>query len=170
MYITIRGAGFQTVDNFFTDLRKCWVERQVGSNILSQSNIPSIQIQPQTSSQGIPSTDIVKLYSKIDSLEIQLAQLLQALPQNNESLKDMHVLAGRLGMQNAPKNSSFLRKYVNDELEKRLDVVETNTTKLHKKISQMVNLVKKLSQHKCSNCGKEKRFPSKYKKNQKTKE
>ena len=46
MYMTIRGAGFQTVDNFFTDLRKCWVERQVGSNILSQSNIPSIQIQP----------------------------------------------------------------------------------------------------------------------------
>ena len=37
IYMIIRGAGFQTVDNFFANLRKCWVERQVGSNIYPQS-------------------------------------------------------------------------------------------------------------------------------------
>ena len=44
IYMTKRSAGNQTVNNFFADLRKCWVERQVKSNMLSQSNISSIQI------------------------------------------------------------------------------------------------------------------------------
>ena len=37
IYMTIRGAGNQTVNNFFADLRKCWVERQVGPNMFSQN-------------------------------------------------------------------------------------------------------------------------------------
>src|SRR5256884_6603767 len=59
-----------------------------------------------------------------------------------------------LGMPNAPKNASYLSKYVNDELEKRLGIANTNYAKLSKKYSQLVNVVKKLAQHKCSNCSK----------------
>ncbi|CAG8811596.1 19557_t:CDS:1, partial [Dentiscutata erythropus] len=28
MYMTIRGGTNQTIDNFFTDLKKCWIEYQ----------------------------------------------------------------------------------------------------------------------------------------------
>ena len=74
--MTIRGAGNQTVDNFFADLRKCWVERQVGPNMLPQTITMGNQIQPQVSS-GATSADFEKLNSKIASLEAQLAESMQ---------------------------------------------------------------------------------------------
>src|ERR1044071_598724 len=77
IYMTIRDAGNQTVDNFFADLRKCWVERQVGSNIYPQSVTMGNQIQSQVSSQGVASAEMEKLYSKIASLETQLAESMQ---------------------------------------------------------------------------------------------
>ena len=76
IYMAIRGAGHQTIDNFFADLRKCWVERQAGPNIFPQSITMGNQIQPQVSSRAT-SADFEKLNSKIASLEAQLAESMQ---------------------------------------------------------------------------------------------
>ena len=67
----------------------------------------------------------------------------------------MYIRAVRLGMLvDAPKDLTSLDNYINDKLIRRLGVANTNYTKLSKKYSQMVNVVKKLAQHKCSKCGK----------------
>ena len=67
----------------------------------------------------------------------------------------MYICAVRLGMPpDAPKDLMSLDNYINDELIRRLGVTNTNYTKLSKKYSQMVNVIKKLAQHKCSKCGK----------------
>src|SRR5437764_15332345 len=67
----------------------------------------------------------------------------------------MYIRAVRLGMQvNTPKDLTSLDNYINDELIRRLGIANTNYSKLSKKYSQMVNVVKKLAKHKCSNCGK----------------
>ncbi|GBB92649.1 hypothetical protein RclHR1_02040011 [Rhizophagus clarus] len=125
MYMTIRGAGQQTVDNFFADLRKCWVERQVGSNMISN------QIQPQVSSQGATSAEIEKLNSQIASLQAQLAQPVQVHHQNNDALDKMYIRAKRLGLPSgAPKDVTFLDEYINDELIKRLGLIETHLAEL----------------------------------------
>ncbi|RIA91886.1 hypothetical protein C1645_821437, partial [Glomus cerebriforme] len=98
---------------------------------------------------------IDKLNSKIASLEAQLVQPIQAQPQNNDALEKMYIRAVRLGMLvDAPKDLTSLDNYINDELIRRSGVANTNYTKLSKKYSQMVNVVKKLIQHKCSKCGK----------------
>ncbi|GBC43410.2 hypothetical protein GLOIN_2v1773489 [Rhizophagus irregularis DAOM 181602=DAOM 197198] len=102
-----------------------------------------------------PAAEIDKLNSKIASLEAQLVQPIQAQPQNNDALEKMYIRAVRLGMPvDAPKDLTSLDNYINDELIRRLGVNNTNYTKLSKKYSQMVNVVKKLAKHKCSNCGK----------------
>jgi hypothetical protein len=124
IYMAIRGAGFQTVDNFFADLRKCWVERQVGPNMFSQN-----QIQPQVSYQGATSADLEKLNSKIASLEAQLA----------ESIQVHSKLAQRLQLPENVVNSnntSIFDSYLNQELEKRLGVIEINLAKLTKLIRE----------------------------------
>src|SRR2546423_12007305 len=101
------------------------------------------------------SAEIDKLNSKIASLEAQLVQLIQAQPQNNDALEKMYIRAVRLEMPvDAPKDLTSLDNYINDKLIRRLGVTNTNYTKLSKKYSQMVNVVKKLAQHKCSKCGK----------------
>ncbi|CAB4377329.1 unnamed protein product [Rhizophagus irregularis] len=82
IYMAIRGAGHQTVDNFFADLRKCWVERQVGPNMFSQN-----QIQPQVGYQGASSADFGKFNTKIASLEAQLAEAMQVLSKLSERLQ-----------------------------------------------------------------------------------
>ncbi|PKC54702.1 hypothetical protein RhiirA1_476820, partial [Rhizophagus irregularis] len=105
--------------------------------------------------QSNSSAEIDKLNSKIASLEAQLVQPIQAQPQNNDALEKMYIRAVRLGMPvDAPKDLTSLDNYINDELIRRLGVNNTNYTKLSKKYSQMVNVVKKLAKHKCSNCGK----------------
>ncbi|CAB5376868.1 unnamed protein product [Rhizophagus irregularis] len=122
IYMTIRGAGNQTVDNFFADLRKCWVERQVGPNMLPQTITMGNQIQPQVSS-GATSADFEKLNTKIASLEAQLA----------ESMQVHSKLAQRLQLPENVVNSnnaSIFDSYINQELEKRLGVIEINLAKL----------------------------------------
>ena len=122
--MTIRGAGNQTVNNFFADLRKCWVERQVGPNMFSQN-----QIQPQVSYQGATSADFEKLNSKIASLEAQLA----------ESMQVHSKLAQRLQLPENVVNSnnaSIFDSYINQELGKRLGVIEINLAKLTKLIRE----------------------------------
>ncbi|CAI2197411.1 17408_t:CDS:2, partial [Funneliformis geosporum] len=41
MYMAIRAGGGvnPTVNDFFQDLKKCWVERQVGVNTFTQTNV-----------------------------------------------------------------------------------------------------------------------------------
>ncbi|CAB5380293.1 unnamed protein product [Rhizophagus irregularis] len=118
IYMTIRGAGNQTVDNFFADLRKCWVERQVGPNMFSQN-----QIQPQVSYQGATSADFGKFNTKIASLEAQLAEAMQVLSKLSERLQ---LPENVINLNNAP----IYGKYINEELEKRLGVIEINLAKL----------------------------------------
>ena len=118
IYMTIRGAGNQTVNNFFANLRKCWVERQVRPNMFSQN-----QIQPQVSFQGATSADFEKLNSKIVSLEAQLA----------ESMQVHSKLAQRLQLPENVVNSnnaSIFDSYINQELGKRLGVIKINLAKL----------------------------------------
>jgi len=129
IYMTIRGAGNQTVDNFFADLRKCWVECQVGSNIYPQSVTMGNQIQSQVSSQGVASAEMEKLYSKIASLETQLA----------ESMQVHSNLAQRLQLPENVINSnsaSTFDRHINQELEKRLGVIEINLAKLTKLVRE----------------------------------
>src|SRR6266498_547354 len=105
--------------------------------------------------QSNSSAKIDKLNSKITSLEAQLVQLIQAQLQNNDALEKMYIHAVRLGMPvDVPKDLTSLNNYINDELIRRLGVTNINYTKLSKKYSQMVNVIKKLAQHKCSKCGK----------------
>ena len=142
IYMTIRGAGFQTVDNFFADLRKCWVERQVGSNIYPQSVTMGNQIQSQVSSQGVASAEMEKLYSKLASLEAQLA----------ESMQVHSKLAQRLQLPENVVNSnnaSIFDSYINQELEKRLGVIEINLAKLSKLIREDT-IDTKSAQYQCS--------------------
>src|SRR4051812_7313366 len=134
IYMTIRGASNQTVDNFFADLRKCWVERPVGPNMFSQN-----QIQPQVSYQGATSADLEKLNSKIAFLEAQLA----------ESMQVHSKIAQRLQLPENVVNSnnaSIFDSYLNQELEKRLGVIEINLAKLTKLIREDT----KSAQYRCS--------------------
>ncbi len=45
----------------------------------------------------------------------------------------------------APKDLTSLDNYINNELIRRLGIANTNYTKLFKKYSQMVNVIKKLA-------------------------
>src|SRR6266496_322628 len=130
------------INAFFTQLKDMWLEHAL--NLNGSQNY-----------QSNSSAKIDKLNSKIASLEAQLVQLIQTQPQNNDALEKMYIRAVRLGMSvDAPKDLTSLDNYINDKLIRRLGVANTNYTKLSKKYSQMVNVVKKLAQHKCSKCGK----------------
>ncbi|CAB5385512.1 unnamed protein product [Rhizophagus irregularis] len=142
IYMAIRGVGHQTVDNFFADLRKCWVECQVGPNMFSQN-----QIQPQVSYQGATSADFEKLNTKIASLKVQLV----------ESMQVHSKLAQRLQLPENVVNSnnaSIFDSYINQELEKRLGVIKINLAELLRKDTVDTNST--LNDH--SNGGLEKRL------------
>src|SRR5436305_56191 len=130
------------IDAFFTQLKDIWLEH--APNLNRGQNY-----------QSNSSVKIDKLNSKIASLEAQLVQPIQTQPQNNDALEKIYIRAVRLEMSvDAPKDLTSLDNYINDKLIRRLGVANTNYTKLFKKYSQMVNVVKKLAQHKCSKCGK----------------
>ena len=119
LFTWMRIANPAGIDAFFTELKNMWLER-----------IPNLNVGQNY--QNSSSTEIDKLDAKIASLEAQLAQA-QAQPQNNDALDRMHVLAGRLGIPlDAPKDASYLDKYITDELIKRLGVVEIHLAKLSK--------------------------------------
>src|SRR6266542_1977264 len=114
--------------------------------------------------------EIDKLNSKIASLKAHLVQPIQAQPQHNDALEKMYICAVRLGMPvDVSKDFTFLDNYINDKLIRRLGVANTNYIKLSKKYSQMVNVVKKLAQHKCSKCGKAGHNSRKYSRKKKSK-
>src|SRR3990170_602153 len=97
------------------------------------------QIQPQVSYQEATSADLEKLNSKIASLEAQLA----------ESIQVHSKLAQRLQLPENVVNSnnaSIFDSYLNQELEKRLGVIEINLAKLTKLIREDT----KSAQYRCS--------------------
>ena len=96
--------------------------------------------------QSNSSAEIDKLNSKIAFLEAQLVQPIQAQSQNNDTLEKMYIRAVHLEMPvDVSKDLIFLDNYINDELIRRLGIANTNYTKLFKKYSQIVNVVKKLA-------------------------
>src|SRR3990170_8338701 len=135
------------IDAFFTQLKDMWLERP--------PNLNGIQI-----SQNNSSAEIEKLNSQITSLQAQLAQPAQIHPQNNEAstifeklnfkiasleaqlAESMQVhskLAQRLQLpENVinSNNASILDSHINQELEKRLGVIEINLAKLTKLIRE----------------------------------
>ena len=91
--------------------------------------------------------EIEKLNNKIASLQVQLTQLAQVYPQNNEALEKMYICAICLGMPpDVSRDLTSLDNYINDELIKRLGTNDANYAKLPK---QMVNIVKKLNKSGC---------------------
>src|ERR1041384_5822863 len=98
------------IDAFFTHLKDMWLERP--------PNLNGIQI-----SQNNSSAEIEKLNSKIASLEAQLA----------ESMQVHFKLTQRLQLPENVINSnsaSTFDRHLNQELKKRLGVIEINVAKL----------------------------------------
>src|SRR5436305_15125628 len=124
--MTIRGASNQTVDNFFANFRKCWVECQVRLNIFPQSVTMGNQIQSQVSSQGVASAEMKKLYSKIASLKAQLAKSIQV---HSRLILRLHLPENVINSNNA----FAFNKHINMELEKRLEVIKTHLAELLRK-------------------------------------
>ena len=61
------------------------------------------------------------------SLDALIAQIVQAHSQNNGALDTMYALARRLGMpDDAPRDITSLDDYINDELMRRMDIVEAS--------------------------------------------
>jgi hypothetical protein len=132
MQLRIRIANSANLNAFFTELRNIWLEAG------GQVNIP-IQPSYQASPQGVTSVEIEKLNSKIASLEAQLA----------ESMQVHSKLAQRLQLPENVVNSnnaSIFDSYINQELEKRLGVIEINLAKLTKLIREDT----KSAQYRCS--------------------
>jgi hypothetical protein len=122
MQLRIRIANPANLNAFFTELRNIWLEAG------GQVNIP-IQPSYQASPQGVTSAEIEKLNSKIASLETQLA----------ESMQVHSKLAQRLQLPENVVNSnnaSIFDSYINQELEKRLGVIEINLAKLTKLLKE----------------------------------
>ncbi len=67
------------------------------------------------------------------------------------------------------KDFIFLDNYINDELIRRLDVANINYAKFFKKYFQIVNMIKKLAQHKYFNYSKTSYNSHKYPKKKKSK-
>jgi hypothetical protein len=123
----------------------------LGENIYN----PSI-VQKALVNQGITTADIEKIINaRIQALQQEQVHN-QGKLQNNEALNYLHTLAERL---NAPQNllvsenASTLNSYINEELVRRLGVMEAHLAQLSKKepfFDPQVYAVKKSSQRKIS--------------------
>ena len=87
------------------------------------------QIQPQVSYQGATSADFEKLNSKIASLEAQLAESMQVHSNLTQHLQLPE------NVINSNSTSTFDR-HINQELEKKLGVIEINLAKLTKLVRE----------------------------------
>src|SRR3954466_13129295 len=109
------------INAFFTNLKDVWLEH--APNLNGGQNY-----------QNNSSAEIEKLNSQIASLQAQLAQPAQVHSQSNEALDKLYVLAERLGMPSGtPKDSTFLDKYITDELIKRLSLIEIHLAELSRR-------------------------------------
>jgi len=145
------------IDAFFTELKNLWLERP--------PNLNGVQ-----TSQNNSSAEIEKLNSQIASLQAQLAQLAQVHPQNNEVSANFEKLNSKIASLEAqlaesmqvhsnlaqrlqlPENvinsnsASTFDRHINQELEKRLGVIEINLAKLTKLVREDT----KSAQYQCS--------------------
>src|ERR1043165_7604204 len=83
----------------------------------------------QASLQGVTSAEIKKLNSKIASLEAQLAESMQV---HSKLAQRLQLLENVVNSNNA----SIFDSYINQELEKRLEVIEINLAKFTKLIRE----------------------------------
>src|SRR6266480_1565024 len=113
LYMMMRIANPGGIDAFFTELKTMWLDR--APNLNGGQN-----------SQGNSSAEIDKLNSKIASLETQLAELIQV---HSRLAQRLHLPENVIHSNNA---LSF-DKHINEELEKRLGVIETHLAELLRK-------------------------------------
>ena len=97
------------------------------------------QIQSQISSQGVALAEMEKLYSKIASLETQLAESMQV---HSNLAQRLQLLKNLINLNSA----STFDRHINQKLEKRLGVIEINLAKLTKLIREDI----KSAQYQCS--------------------
>src|ERR1043165_8408782 len=157
LYTWMRAVALGSIDAFFTNLKDMWLER--APNLNGDQNY-----------QNNSSAEIEKLNSQIASLQAQLAQPAQVHLQNNEAsaifeklnskiasleaqlAESMQVhsnLAQRLQLPENVINSnsaSTFDRHLNQELEKRLGVIEINLAKLTKFLREDT----KSAQYQCS--------------------
>ncbi|PKK55305.1 hypothetical protein RhiirC2_802769, partial [Rhizophagus irregularis] len=144
LYTWMRIVNPVGINTFFTELKNLWLERNpnLHGNQTSQNNssaeidklnskITSLQAQLAQLTQVHPqaSADFEKLNSKIASLEAQLAEFIQV----NSRLAQRLQLPENVINSN---NALIYDKYINEELEKRLGVLEINVVKLTKLIKE----------------------------------
>src|SRR3954453_13080074 len=143
----MRAVAPGSINAFFTNLKDMWLER--APNLNGSQNY-----------QNNSSAEIDKLNAKITSLQAQLAQPAQVHPQNNEVSADFKKLNSKIASLEAQlaesiqvhskiaqrlqlpenvvnsNNASIFDSYLNQELEKRLGVIELNLAKLTKLIRE----------------------------------
>ncbi|PKB94438.1 hypothetical protein RhiirA5_438786 [Rhizophagus irregularis] len=157
LYTWMRIANPASIDAFFTELKNLWLERP--------PNLNGIQ-----TSQNNSSAEIEKLNSQIASLQAQLAQPAQVHPQNNEVSANFEKLNSKIASLEAqlaesmqvhsnlaqrlqlPENvinsnsASTFDRYINQELEKRLGVIEINLAKLTK-LPNLIEIIPDVPKH-----------------------
>jgi hypothetical protein len=135
------------INAFFTNLKDMWLER--APNLNGGQNY-----------QNDSSAEIDKLNAKITSLQAQLSQPAQVYPQNSEASANFEKLNSKIASLEAQlaesiqvhsrlaqrlqlpenvvnsNNASIFDSYINQELEKRLGVIEINLAKLTKLIRE----------------------------------
>jgi hypothetical protein len=165
LYTWMRAVAPAGINAFFTNLKDMWLERAPnlngGQNYQNNSSaeidklnakITSLQAQLSQPAQVYPqnneaSADFEKLNSKIASLEAQLAESIQV---HSRLAQRLHLPENVINSNNAP----IYDKYINEELERRLGVIETHLAELLRKDTVDVNST--LNDH--SNGGLEKRL------------
>src|SRR3954453_12056406 len=157
LYTWMRAVNPAGINAFFTNLKDMWLER--APNLNGGQNY-----------QNDSSAEIDKLNAKITSLQAQLAQPAQMHSQNNEVSADFEKLNSKIASLEAQlaesiqvhsrlaqrlqlpenvvnsNNASIFDSYLNQELEKRLGVIEINLAKLTKLIREDT----KSAQYQCS--------------------
>ncbi|CAB5386649.1 unnamed protein product [Rhizophagus irregularis] len=161
----MRAVAPASINAFFTNLKDMWLERAPnlngGQNYQNNSSaeidklnakITTLQAQLSQPAQVYPqnneaSADFEKLNSKIASLEAQLAESIQV---HSRLAQCLHLSENVINSNNAP----IYDKYINEELERRLGVIETHLAELLRKDTVDTNST--LNDH--SNGGLEKRL------------
>ncbi|GES81257.1 hypothetical protein GLOIN_2v1773489 [Rhizophagus clarus] len=147
LYTWMRAVAPATINAFFTNLKDMWLEH--APNLNGGQNY-----------QSNSSAEIEKLNSQIASLQAQLAQPAQVHPQNNEASANFEKLNSKVASLEAQlaesmqvhsklaqrlqlpenvinsNNPSIFDSHINQELEKRLAVIEINLAKLIKLIRE----------------------------------
>ena len=125
-YMAIRGDGNQNVENFFKDLKKCWLDRYGISS--SQSTVSLPQKQSTYQQPVIP------------------------LTQDNRALDEIEMIAMRLGYpDDASRNLNDMRTFIDDQFE-RLGYHMRRQSKSAYNMKKKPAKSKKSVRH-CSNCG-----------------